>query len=486
MSSDNRFDAIVIGSGPNGLAAAIRLALEGLSVKIFEAESTIGGGTRTLELTEPGFLHDICSAIHPMAYASPFLKKLPLGDHGLEWIHPEVPLAHPMPDGSSVVQFRQIGQMKDELGRDFRSYEKLLRPLIDNWESITPDMLAPLRFPSHPFRMAMFGLKALQPANRISRRYFQTERARALFGGIAAHSIQSLDKPLTSAIGMLLGAAAHSVGWPMPRGGSQMITHSMADYFVSLGGEIETNFRVENLEMLPKAKTLLFSLTPRQVLDIVGDRFPDSYRKKLQKYRYGSGVFKIDYLLKEPVPWSDSRCLNAGTIHVGGTYEEIAASEKAMSEGRHPEKPYVLIAQQSLFDDSRTPDDRHTLWAYCHVPNGSTRDMTTEIENQIERFAPGFKDVVEKRVTRNASQFQLYNANYIGGDINGGIQDIWQHFSRPVSWINPYATPAKGIYFSSSSTPPGGAVHGMCGFHAAQSVLRREYNLRRHDWQFSL
>ncbi|MEX0770757.1 MAG: NAD(P)/FAD-dependent oxidoreductase [Balneolaceae bacterium] len=488
MSSSlkNRYDAIVVGSGPNGLAAAIRLALEGLSVKIFEGESTIGGGTRTLELTEPGFRHDICSAIHPMALSSPFFRQLPLARYGLEWIHPPYPLAHPLDDAPSVILHRDIQKMEEELGEDFKVYLKLMNSLSTHWEGMSKDILSPLRIPSHPFQMAFFGLNALQSAENLANRKFKKIPGRALFGGLAAHSIMPLDKPATSAIGLVLGAAAHAAGWPLPRRGSQSIADALAGYFRQLGGEIETGVKITHLESLPDTTAILFDLTPKQVNKIVGDSFPDSYRKKLNRYRYGAGVFKIDYILSEPVPWRDSRCRQAGTVHLGGKIDEIIKSEKMIYQNRHPHKPYVLVAQQSLFDESRTPNDKHTLWAYCHVPNNSNRDMTQSIEGQIERFAPGFRDVIETRSKKTAQDLEVYNPNYIGGDINGGIQDLKQLFSRPVSWLNPYATPTKGIYFCSSSTPPGGGVHGMCGFHAAESVLKKEFGLAKSEWQFHL
>lgn len=485
-STTNQYDAIVVGSGPNGLSAAIRLALEGLSVKIFERESTIGGGTRTLELTEPGFHHDICSAIHPMAISSPFFRKLPLSNHGLNWIQPRYPLAHPLDGESAVILHRDIRKMEEEVSVDFTGYQKLMAPLSNHWEGLTTDLLAPLRMPTHPIRMASFGLNAVQPALQLTERKFKHHRAKALFGGLAAHSIMALDKPVTSAIGLVLGAAGHATGWPLPRGGSQSIADALASYFKQLGGEIETGIRITRLGMLPEAKAVLFDLTPKQVNKIAGDRFPDSYRNKLNRYRYGAGVFKVDYILKEPVPWTDNRCKEAGTVHVGGSLKEIAKSEQAMSQNHHPSKPYVLIAQQSLFDDSRTPDNRHTLWAYCHVPNNSNQDMTRPIEDQIERFAPGFRDVIEVRSTKTARSMETYNPNYIGGDINGGVQDFRQLFSRPASWLNPYSTPAEGIYFCSSSSPPGGGVHGMCGFHAAESALKKDFGLSKSEWKFHL
>ncbi|MEX0662428.1 MAG: NAD(P)/FAD-dependent oxidoreductase [Balneolaceae bacterium] len=483
MKKSSAYDAIIIGSGPNGLSAAIRLALEGLSVKVFEASETIGGGMRTKELMQSGFKHDICSAIHPLAASSPFLKQLPLADFGLEWITPEFPVAHPLDSGDAVVMHHSIKKTMEELGNDGEKYRSAMEPIVKNWDTLTKDFLGPLRFPKRPVDLALFGLKALQPASLFQKR-FKDERAKALFGGLAAHSILPLNAISTSAIGLVLGAAGHSVGWPLPKGGSQSIADAMKYYFISLGGEVETGVEVTSIDQLPKATSYLFDLTPKQLIEIAGDRLPEAYINMLKKYRYGSGVFKIDYILKEPVPWKDSRCNRAGTVHLGGTFDEIAASEKIMDEGGIPDNPYVLVAQQSLFDDTRTPDDRHTLWAYCHVPNGSTVNMTQRIENQIERFAPGFRDIVEERQTMNTDQFHEYNANYFGGDINGGRQDIWQLFTRPVSLVHPYATPAEGIYVCSSSTPPGGGVHGMCGYHAADLVLNKEFRLRKSDRNF--
>lgn len=475
-----RYDAVVVGAGPNGLSAAIHLAHQGLSVKVIEAADTIGGGMRTKELTLPGLKHDICSAIHPMAASSPYLKLLPLEDHGLEWIHPDYPLAHPMDDKPAVIGFKSLDATADSFGMDGQIYKNLIKPLSDNWDTLTRDLLAPIQFPSNPVKMVRFGLKALQPASRLVKN-FKEPKASAFFGGLAAHSILSLDKAATSAIGLVLGAAAHAVGWPLPKGGSQSIADSMGKYLQSLGGEIETGNTISNFEQIPKARAVLFDLTPGQVVKIAGKKFPGDYVEKLKAFRYGAGVFKIDYALSKQVPWNDNECNKAGTVHLGGTFAEIAESEKEISLGKHPKKPYVLIAQQSNFDRSRTPDHKETLWAYCHVPNGSTVDMTKAIEDQIERFAPGFRDTIIKRHTMNTAQLESYNSNYIGGNINGGVQDIWQLFTRPVSLFNPYSTPAKGIYFCSSSTPPGGGVHGMCGYHAAESVLKNEFKIPEKD-----
>lgn len=483
MNKSTTYDAIIVGSGPNGLAAAIRLALEGLKVKVFEASATVGGGMRTAELMQQGVHHDICSAIHPMAASSPFLKQLPLSDFGLEWIQPEYPVAHPLDNGKAVMMHRSLEATANDLGVDSSSYKNLMQPIAENWDALTNDFLGPLTIPKHPFLMARFGLNAIQPAQRLQKK-FETVEAKALFAGLAAHSILPLDAPITAAIGLVLGAAGHSVGWPLPKGGSQSIANAMTRYLQSLGGEVETDFEVTSIDQLPSHQCILFDLTPRQLIEIAGDRLPEWYVNRLKKFKYGSGVFKVDYILKEPVPWSDPRCQKAGTVHLGGTFGEIAAAEKLLDDNKHAEKPYVLVAQQSMFDESRTPDGRHTLWAYCHVPSGSTRDMTEEIDNQIERFAPGFRDVVEERHTMNTSQFEEYNANYFGGDINGGRQDIWQLFTRPIHLINPYATPADGVYLCSSSTPPGGGVHGMCGYHAAMLALRKEFGRSKKSMTF--
>jgi phytoene dehydrogenase-like protein len=479
------YDALVIGSGPNGLAAGIRLCLEGLSVKIIEAADTVGGGMRTKQLMHDGFYHDICSAIHPMAVASPFFKRLPLHEHGLEWIHPDHPAAHPLDDSSAGIMFNDLAQTAFHLQQDEDTYKKIVEPIANEWDGLVKDILGPFHIPSNPIRLASFGLKGLQPASLFQKR-FKTEKAKALFAGMAAHSILPLDNLATTAIGLVFFGTGHTHGWPLPKGGSQAIADALKNYFVSLGGEVETGREVKSINEIGEAKAVLFDLTPKQVLQIAGERFPRSFIRKLEKFRMGSGAFKIDYILKEPVPWRDTQCRRAGTVHIGGTFDEIADSEKIVAEGGHPAKPFVLVAQQSLFDDTRTPDSRHTLWAYCHVPNGSEIDMTRAVENQIERFAPGFKDTVEERHLMNTADLQSYNANYIGGDINGGKQDISQLFTRPAGLFDPYSTPAKGIYFCSSSTPPGGGVHGMCGYHAANSALKKEFGLRSQDFKFDL
>lgn len=476
------YDAVVVGSGPNGLAAAIRLSLEGLSVKLIEAKPTVGGGMRSAELMESGIYHDICSAIHPMAIASPFFKKLPLEQYGLKWIHPTYPAAHPLENGSAVL-YNQLSETAFHLGRDEKKYKSIVEPLTDEWEQLSLDLLSPLHIPNNPLKMARFGLSGLQSATHFQKN-FKTEEAKALFAGMAAHSILSLDSLATTAIALIFFATAHTGGWPLPEGGSQKIADALAGYFKTLGGEIETSNEIKKYEDLPKAKVVLFDLTPQQVSQIMGDHLPPSYQKRLSKFRYGGGAFKVDYILNEPVPWKDHICKKAGTVHVGGTFGEIADSEKMVSEGKHPENPFVLVAQQSLFDFTRTNSEKQTLWAYCHVPNGSKKDMTLAIDQQIERFAPGFRDIIISKRTMNTSDFHEYNANYIGGDINGGAQDIRQLFSRPVSLVNPYATPMKGIYLCSSSTPPGGGIHGMCGYHAANLALRREFGIKSSNSKF--
>lgn len=464
-------DVVVIGSGPNGLAAAIRLQQQGLSVLIIEGKDTIGGGLRSAELTLPGFTHDICSAIHPMAAASPFFNTLPLHQHGLEWVHPPIAAAHPFNDGTSAVLTASIKETASLLGKDEEPYLKLIQPIVKDWGLLVDELLAPFHFPKHPFAMAGFGLKALPSALRISKK-FASREAKGLWAGMAAHSIQPLSNLATSAIALVLMAAGHTRGWPVPRGGSQQLANALAAYFISLGGKIETGFYVTSLKELPSSSAVLFDITPRQLLGIAGHRFSSIYKWQLEKYRYGMGVFKIDFALDGPIPFKSKECNQAGAIHIGNTLEEIAYTEQETADGKHPEKPFVLLAQQSIFDASRAPEGKHTAWAYCHVPNGSTEDRSTAIEQQIERFAPGFRERIIGRHTMNTVQMEAYNPNYIGGDINGGIIDIGQLFTRPALRYSPYRTSARGLYICSSSTPPGGGVHGMCGYHAAGRVLK--------------
>lgn len=466
-------DALVIGGGPNGLAAAITLARAGRSVQVIEARDTLGGGARTAELTLPGFRHDICSAIHPLGVGSPFFYNLPLKEFGLEWVFPPYAVAHPLDDGTAVVIQNSVEASAETMGEDAGAYQRLMIPLVADWLKILTDLLGPLPIPPrHPIATARFGLPALLPASTLVRMLFRGPRARAVFAGMAAHSMLPLEAPATASFGLMLGLLAHAIGWPMARGGSQSIVDAMQRYLESLGGEVVTGCTVADLKSLPEARALLFDLTPRQIVRIAGDRLPQGYQNALGRFRHGPGVFKIDYALDGPIPWKAAACARAGTVHLGGTFEEISAGEAAVWRGEHPEKPFVLLTQQSLFDDTRAPQGKHTLWAYCHVPNGSTRDMTAAIEDQIERFAPGFRARILARHSRTAMQMEAYNANYIGGDINGGAQTLAQFFTRPVPRWVPYSTPAPGLYICSSSTPPGGGVHGMCGYHAARAALK--------------
>ena len=465
------FDAVVVGSGPNGLAAAITLQQKGLRVLLVEAKRTIGGGMRSAELTLPGFTHDICSSVHPLAAGSPFFTTLPLHEHGLEFIYPPVAAAHPFNDGTAAILAGTVEDTALGLGRDADAYRRLMQPIVDNWPVLAPELLGPLRWPEDVSSLVRFGWVGLSAATQLARR-FQTREARGLLAGMAAHSIQPLTNLATSAIALVLMTAGHVKGWPVPRHGSVAIADALASYFISLGGTIETGLEVKNFSQLPSSRCVLLDLTPRQLLRLGGHRWSSLYRWQLQRYRYGMGVFKIDWALAERIPFTAAACRRAGTIHIGNTLEEITASEAATAAGGHPDRPFVLLTQPSVFDPSRAPQGRHTAWAYCHVPNGSTKDMTEAIEGQVERFAPGFRALILGRHTYDTLQLEEYNANYIGGDINGGIIDIRQLFTRPALRWSPYRTSEKGIYICSSSTPPGGGVHGMCGYHAAKRALR--------------
>jgi phytoene dehydrogenase-like protein len=467
------YDAVIVGTGPNGLAAAITLARQSLSVLVIEAQPTIGGGARSLELTLPGFVHDICSAIHPMAVATPFFRSLPLAEHGLEWIQPPAPLAHPFDDGSAVVLDRSVETTAAGLGADASAYRQWLTPLVAGAESLFRDLVAPPGIPRHPFLALRFARHGLRSARGVAESLFSRREARALFAGMAGHSILTLEQRPSAAIGMMLQIAGHAVGWPLPRGGSQKISDALASYFRSLGGEIVTSHPVASVDELPEAKVVLLDVTPRQVVQLAGHRLPAGYRRKLERYRYGPGVFKLDWALSSPIPWKSPACIRAGTVHLGGTLEEIAESERFVWEDKIAERPYVLVAQQSLFDSTRAPAGKHTAWAYCHVPHGCTVDVTDRIEAQMERFAPGFRDCILARHALSPADMQRHNANYLGGDITGGAQTLWQTFARPVLSLSPYATPNRGLYICSSSTPPGGGVHGMCGYFAARVALRR-------------
>jgi phytoene dehydrogenase-like protein len=472
MSGQRCYDAVVVGAGPNGLAAAICLARAQRSVLLVEARPTIGGGCRSAELTRPGFVHDVCSAIHPMGVLSPFLRTLPLTDFGLQWVHPPAPLAHPLDDGPAAVLERSIDATCATLGSDGEAYQRLMAPLVNDADSLVPDFLGPLRLPGKPLSLARFGFSAVRSATGLANSLFRVPAARALFAGCAAHSCLRLEQPISAAIGLVLMLAGHVAGWPLARGGSQAIADALARYFESLGGEIETDRRIDAFSELPSAAAVLFDVTPKQLARICKDELPAGYRRRLDRYRYGPGVFKLDLALDGPIPWKDPSCARAATVHLGGTLEEIAAVEAAVIEGRHPERPYVLVAQQSLFDASRAPPGQHTAWAYCHVPSGSTVDMTDRIEAQLQRFAPGFRDRIAARSRMSTADFEAYNSNYVGGDIAGGVTDLGQLFARPVARAVPYQTPTRGIYICSSSTPPGAGVHGMCGYFAAKAALR--------------
>ena len=463
--------ACVIGAGPNGLAAAIVLAQAGLQVEVLEAKSIAGGAARTLELTQPGFLHDFGSAVHPWAAGSPFFSTLPLADYGLQWIHSPAPLAHPLDDGTAVVLERDLHDAELALGSDGKAWRNLVAPFAENWDRFAPEVLQPVHlFSRCPLLMARVGWYALSSARSLARR-FGNPRTRALFAGLAAHSFLSLDEPLSAAFGLLLAVPAHVVGWPIPRGGSQSIADALGAHLVKLGGRVKTGVRVENLSNLPKYDVTLCDLTPRQVLQIAGDRLSQAYKQHLKKYRYGPGVFKVDYALGSPIPWKAKDCLRVATVHLGGSFEEIAASEESMSKGQHAERPFVLLAQPSLFDTTRAPQGKHTAWAYCHVPHGSKADMLGRLEDQIERFAPGFRECILARRVFSPVQLEEMDSNLVGGDIGGGAMNLHQFLFRP-TWRQ-YATSAQDIYICSSSTPPGGGVHGMCGYHAARMALSR-------------
>jgi len=465
--------AYVIGAGPNGLAAAIVLAQAGLQVQVLEAETQPGGSVRTMPLTLPGFSHDFGSAVYPMAASSPFFNTLPLSHYGLRWIHGDAPLAHPLDDGTAVVLERDLRDAETALGADGKPWRRLVEPVVDHWRQFTEDSLGPmLRLPRHPWLMARFGLSAFQPAQMLARSHFKSGRTRALFAGLAGHSFLSFEQPLSSAVGLVLAAAAHAVGWPIPGGGSQAITGSLVATLQALNGSVQTGSCVNSLHELDRERTMtLCDITPRQLLSIAGEQLSPAYRRTLQRFQYGPGAFKVDYALSEPVPWRAPECRRAITLHLGGTFEEIARSEHATAHGQHPDQPFVLVAQPTIFDRSRAPENRHILWAYCHVPNGSAFDMTARIESQIERFAPGFRDCILSRHISSPALLQSMNSNLIGGDINGGALTLGQFFFRP--GIRNYSTGSPGLYLCSASTPPGGGVHGMCGYHAARMALDR-------------
>ncbi len=464
--------AAVVGAGPNGLAAAIALAEAGMRVDVFEAEAVPGGGARTLDLTLPGFHHDFGSAVHPMAVGSPFFSRLPLERYGLEWIYSPAALAHPLDDGSAVLMVQDLREQERLLGRDGAAWGKLFGPLARGWSDLAEDVLKPLSLlPRHPLLMARFGARAFLPATVVAQSLFREKRTRALFAGMAAHSFLRLDRPLSAAFGIMLGAAGHAVGWPIPRGGSQAITAALIGHLEALGGSVRTGYRVESMKALDGYDLVMCDMSPLQLLEIADERLSSVYRHKFAEYRYGPGAFKVDYALSDPIPWRAPECKEAITVHLGGTMAEIAVSEAAMAEGRHAERPFVLVVQPTLYDPSRAPEGRHIAWVYCHVPNGSTFDMLPRIEAQIERFAPGFLECVLARSVLTPAGLEQMDGNLIGGDINGGAADLMQFAFRP-TWRY-YSTSDPTLYICSSSTPPGGGVHGMCGHNAATTALRR-------------
>ncbi len=474
----SEYNSIIIGSGPNGLAAAIELTRNGHKVLVIEGSPTIGGGTRTGELTLPGFNHDHCSAVHPMGVLSPYLQKLPLNRFGLKWIYPEVSVAHPMDNEPTILLSRSLEDTGKFLGNDDESWSNTFSYFKENGHRLLEDSLKPLGIPKNPFLLASFGIRAIMPAKTFANLFFKDKYAKALFAGCAAHSVVPLDFFFTSALGLMFGITGHMVDWPVAKGGSKAITESMALYFQSMGGTIQTSNWIKSLANLPEADNYLFDTNPGQLAQIASSVLPMNYKRRLMKYNYGPGAFKIDWALSGPIPWKDNNALKASTVHIGGTLEEISLSERMAWEGKHCKKPFVILCQQSQFDDTRAPIGKHTGYAYCHVPNGSTKDMTEEIENQIERFAPGFKEIILKRHKTNTLEFQEYNPNFYGGAITGGAADISQLFSRPILRFNPYSTPNPKIFICSASTPPGGGVHGMCGYWAARSVLKKEKKFR--------
>jgi phytoene dehydrogenase-like protein len=463
-------DAIVIGSGPNGLAAAIVLSQAGVRVTVFEAADAAGGGVRSSQLTLPGFVHDVCSAIHPFAPISEAFRSLPLAEHGLEWVRPPVMFAHPLADGTAAAVVHDVEETASGFGPDGDAYRALIGGIVDRWSQIESAVLGPPRWPRYPIALARFGLNALQSARGLASRRFDDVRTRGLFAGLAAHGLLPLEHPITAAFGLVLATTAHLAGWVFPRGGAARLADALVSYLRSLGGEVVTSRPIASLDELPPARAILCDLSPAPFLRIAGSRLPPAYRRKLARYRYGMGVFKVDWALNAPIPWTARVCRQAGTVHVGGTLEEIAASERAAWEGRVSDRPFLLVAQHTAFDPSRAPAGRHTAWTYCHVPHGSTVDMLPRIEAQIERFAPGFRDCVLARHVMAPADVEHHNPNYVGGDIAAGVADALQLVARP-TWSH-YSTPVRGLYLCSASTPPGVGVHGMCGYHAAHRALR--------------
>jgi phytoene dehydrogenase-like protein len=472
MPKRDDYDAVVVGAGPNGLSAAITLGRRFDAVLLLEAAKTIGGGVRSADLTLPGFIHDVCSTVQPLSLASPFFRELDLPQYGVEWIQPEIPLAHPFEDGSALYLHRSLEITADALGPDGRAYKRLLQPFVDHEQELLADILKPIHFPGNPLLMARFAFHALRSLRNLAETQFQSDRTRALFAGLAAHAMIPLEQTATAAFSIVLAILAHTVGWPIIRGGSQKLAHALADCFKNNGGEIITGHPIASASDLPKAAIYFFDVTPRQLVNIKSLGLTDGYCKRIARFRYGPGVCKMDWALKEPIPWKSDICRKAGTVHLGDSFGEIAASIRDVSAGKESPSPYVILAQQSLFDPSRAPAGGHTAWAYCHVPHGSAADVSSLIEKKIERYAPRFRDVILARSVLSAAAMEQYNPNYVGGDINGGLQDLSQLYTRPVASLNPYRTSAKNIYLCSSSTPPGGGVHGLCGYYAAQSACK--------------
>jgi phytoene dehydrogenase-like protein len=472
---ESRYDAVIVGAGPNGLSAAIVLARAGLSTLVIEAEDKPGGGCRSEALTLPGFVHDPCSSVHPLGMSSYFFKSLGLERYGLEWIEPPACLAHLLPDGTPVLMQHSITATAERLGEDGPAYVRMLQPFVDHFDRLMEMILGPLRFPSDPLLLGRFGLLALQSLKHATEQRFTGEAAPALLAGMAAHAMLPLDWTATTSFALVLGTAAHAVGWPIARGGSQAITDALLASLRSFGGELVLGQRVTRRDQLPPARAYLFDVTPRQLLGIFGDLMPRGYARRLERFRYGPGVFKMDWALDGPIPWRDSRCLEACTVHLSGSFADVSAGEAAVHAGRVPANPFTLLVQPSLFDPMRAPPGAHTAWAYCHVPHGSTEDFGTAIETHIERFAPGFRDRIIARASKNAMEMERFNANYVGGDINGGLANIGQLLFRPVTRLDPYSTALDDVFLCSSSTPPGGGVHGMCGYWAAQSALRKRF-----------
>jgi phytoene dehydrogenase-like protein len=467
------YDAVVVGSGPNGLAAAIALSEKCPSVLLLEGKDTIGGGLRSAEITLPGFVHDICAAVVPLALWSPFFRRWDLERYGVSWIEPDVLLAHPFEDGSALALYRSLEKTADGLGGDGKAYRDLLTPLVEHHDALLTDLLAPLHLPAHPLSLVRFGLKGLRSARGLAHGTFREERTRALFAGLAAHAMIPLDRPVTAAFGMVLAMLAHSVGWPIVQGGTQRLADALAAVFRRNGGTIITDRMICSFAELPQASHYFFDSTPRQLASLRDLDLSETYRRKLQRYRYGPGVCKMDWALKEPIPWQAAACRQAGTVHLGNSFDEIQTALRQAASGRLPDAPYMVLAQPSLFDPSRAPDGRHTAWAYCHVPHGSAQDMAGRMEAKIERYAPGFKEMILGRSVLSALDMERHNPNYVGGDINGGVQDVRQLYSRPVLSLSPYRTSLDSVFLCSSSTPPGGGVHGLCGYYAVQDVLNK-------------